>query len=237
MDVTLLLNSNGAATLDAEQQNHNEEGDKRPMSRTPWDAGGYSLPINTLSMSQSPFQHAQDEGVLRRDTQAPTSPTQHRFSDSRSSLSSFTSSVQSTTHSRYSSMSTVNSNSNLFQGYVLMDGITSTLRKAPDSLDLSNSDHRGDISSTANLSPTGSLNMLEFDARLPPAFQNLSQQDSSKQVDLSAKYQREISTVPELAYRRSTSPSDAILIKRITVPILRVDTGDAGLGSANELKV
>ena len=236
MDVTLLLNSNGATTLDAEQQDQKKEENKRPFSRTPWDAGGYSLPINTVSISQSPFYYAQDEGGLRREAPAQTSPTQHRFSDSRSSLSSFTSSLQSATHSRFSSMSTVYSSSNLMQSFVPMDGITPDTRKASDSLDFSAFYPNGDVTSGASSSPTNSVNTIEIDAQQRPTFQNLCRQESTKQEDLFNNQQREASTVTELASQRSTSPSDAVLIKRTAVPLLRLDTGDTDLESASEHK-
>jgi len=235
MDLTLLLNSNGAGTLAAEQQKPTEEATKHRLSRTPWDAGGYSLPINTIAMTHSPFQHPQDEGAVRKDSLPPGSPTQHRLSDSRSSLSSFTSSLQSTTHSRYSSMSTVSSSSNLFQTYTLMDGVTPESRKAPDSSDLSTFDpHGSDLLSIANPSTTSSLNTTEINANQSSAFQKI-REDSSTQEEHVTKHQVDNATISELEFRRPTSPSDAILIKRISVPTLRINTRDGGLESENEL--
>ncbi|KAM3075063.1 hypothetical protein ACMFMG_007478 [Clarireedia jacksonii] len=119
MDVISLLNFSNVA---AEQQK--QETRQAPLSRnrTPWDAGGYSLPINTLNHTAiSPSTTAANE-VLNGCLQIHSYDSQsietaklphHRFSDSSSSLSSFTSPTNSTpnstTHSRFSSMSTVNS--------------------------------------------------------------------------------------------------------------------------------
>lgn len=76
-------------------------------SRTPWDAGGYSLPLtlDTKSATQTmvrPSFYA-DSPI---DSASPKSP-KHKFSDSHSSLSSYASSVNSVSHSRFSSLSTV----------------------------------------------------------------------------------------------------------------------------------
>lgn len=76
-------------------------------ARTPWDAGGYSLPLtlDTKTSTQAPIkQVACNESPT--DSNSPKSP-KHKFSDSYSSLSSYTSSLNSFTHSRISSLSTV----------------------------------------------------------------------------------------------------------------------------------
>lgn len=86
-------------------------------SRTPWDAGGYSLPLtlNVKNGHMSPASKTayQPEGTPM-DTLGSTSPKspKHKFSDSRSSLSSYTTMSSSTSchsrsHSRISSLSTV----------------------------------------------------------------------------------------------------------------------------------
>ncbi|KAI0134669.1 ORP1 protein [Xylariales sp. AK1849] len=76
-------------------------------SRTPWDAGGYSLPLtlDTKMATQTSVRPVfYSESPL--DSASPKSP-KHKFSDSYSSLSSYTSSMNSFTHSRFSSLSTV----------------------------------------------------------------------------------------------------------------------------------
>ncbi|KAK9782898.1 hypothetical protein SCAR479_01241 [Seiridium cardinale] len=76
-------------------------------ARTPWDAGGYSLPLtlDTKVATQPPTRPAfYNESPI--DSASPKSP-KHRFSDSYSSLSSYTSSLNSMSHSRFSSLSTV----------------------------------------------------------------------------------------------------------------------------------
>lgn len=129
MDVTSLLNE---SQLAVEQQRKGLEGLKLPTrSRTPWDAGGYSLPLATSSTAASPsistitFHRSASEGPHQRSfsdvvhikthrsqtSDGPSSPI-HKSTDSRSSLSSFASSRESTTHSRLSSVSTINSSYN-----------------------------------------------------------------------------------------------------------------------------
>lgn len=75
-------------------------------SRTPWDAGGYSLGLTldtkTTQTAARPVPHSESP----IDSASPES-LRHKFSDSHSSLSSYTSSANSGTHSRFSSMSTV----------------------------------------------------------------------------------------------------------------------------------
>ncbi|KAH8671062.1 hypothetical protein BX600DRAFT_509768 [Xylariales sp. PMI_506] len=76
-------------------------------SRTPWDAGGYSLPLTldtktAVQISARPAFYS-DSPI---DSASPKSP-RHRFSDSYSSLSSYTSSMTSYAHSRLSSISTL----------------------------------------------------------------------------------------------------------------------------------
>jgi hypothetical protein len=122
MDVTALLNENATA-VDQQKATTLETLRLPTRSRTPWDAGGYSLPLNNAaSMKSPPTQYARDVEHMEMDdtptsvpfTARPFSTTStspfHKFTDSRSSMSSFTSSsLHSTTHSRYSSISTLNS--------------------------------------------------------------------------------------------------------------------------------
>lgn len=78
-------------------------------SRTPWDAGGYSLPLtlnvkNNVPQQQAPSAFMETDNHNNNNT-SPNSP-KHRFSDSRSSLSSAYT-TNSSSHSRISSLSTV----------------------------------------------------------------------------------------------------------------------------------
>lgn len=86
-------------------------------SRTPWDAGGYSLPLTLnvkkgqMSPASKPAYHAEATSMESMGSTSPKSP-KHKFSDSRSSLSSYTTmsssnSCHSRSHSRISSLSTV----------------------------------------------------------------------------------------------------------------------------------
>lgn len=86
-------------------------------SRTPWDAGGYSLPLtlNVKNVQNSPAAkpsfYTEATPVDSVGSTSPKSP-KHKFSDSRSSLSSYTTmssntSSHSRSHSRISSLSTV----------------------------------------------------------------------------------------------------------------------------------
>lgn len=117
MDVTALLNESSSAV---DQQRRGIETLRLPTrSRTPWDAGGYSLPLNTAALKitspevdhQDAFHLGEDDTttVIPFTSAMPMSPI-HKFTDSRSSLSSFaSSSLHSANHSRYSSISTLNS--------------------------------------------------------------------------------------------------------------------------------
>ncbi|ERT02293.1 hypothetical protein HMPREF1624_00591 [Sporothrix schenckii ATCC 58251] len=112
-------------------------------NRTPWDAGGYSLSMaldntkklvqtspNTLHVLPSSMASTTlPESIDTASTAVPggsTSP-RHKFSDSRSSLSSAytnASSTNSVTHSRISSLSTVSENqplSNLIADFSLLE--------------------------------------------------------------------------------------------------------------------
>ena len=110
-----------------------------------------------------------------------------------------------------------------------MDGIIPESRKISDTSGLSNSDPHCDIFSIESPS-----NTIEIDAKQSSTFANVSQDGYRKQVEHLAKNEGEKFAVSELARRRSTSPSDAILIKRVTVPVLRVNTEEADLKSGNE---
>ena len=84
-------------------------------SRTPWDAGGYSLPLSLeAKVVQTPSTaRPMFHGESPLDTMDPVSPRscspRHKFSDSHSSMASYgtTFSANSGSHSRFSSLSTV----------------------------------------------------------------------------------------------------------------------------------
>lgn len=163
MDVTSMLNS--GSSIAAAGQSKDTVTTKLPnRNRTPWDAGGYALPIITHTPSRQYLEERQDSEFIRTTQEVspkswqhvtsrtsieydryiqPNTPESldeavgqsqdevvhtdgsmdmvrhqqndssnvphHYLSDSRSSLSSFTSSpcLSSATHSRFSSMSTV----------------------------------------------------------------------------------------------------------------------------------
>jgi hypothetical protein len=238
MDVTSLLNSNSNA---AEQRKRSDGTVTRAPSRnrTPWDAGGYSLPINTAPHLVKPPQpqHQNDRPEIRRNDSFNTPPSspKHRFSDSRSSLSSFGSSLQSaTTHSRFSSTSTLNSNfhaQHKSQGTDILSpelrGMSQTLEwstRHPLAIDL----YQPNTSrQAASLSPTGSP--LEQLALVAECHSSEMRPEGSR---------RSLSEIKEIMGTeigqdigdersgplRSASPSDAILIKRTLIPSLRVNT-------------
>lgn len=238
MDVTSLLNSNPAA---AEQRKRADSGggsSKAPSrNRTPWDAGGYSLPISTATNgARSPQQPTQPE--IRHDdvpiSTPPPSP-KHRFSDSRSSLSSFTSSLQSTaTHSRYSSTSTLYSNSHAHHKSFGTDILSPELRSISQALESANqplaidSCQANETRQGTSLSPTGSpLEQLALVAeshlseRRSESVSRHNDTTEPTATDLPAE-----STTKTTSFTRPGSPSDAILIKRTSIPSLRVNTED-----------
>jgi hypothetical protein len=238
MDVTSLLNANSLAAV----QQKKEISRTPPRNRTPWDAGGYSLPINTVSsLPKTPLQniHFDDSHV-----ETPRSPY-HRFSDSRSSLSSFTSSLQSATHSRFSSMSTVSSTIQPMNS-MLAESIAVDSATKPQPLDVESApvpmEHTRTSSSTTQprgtVSPTGSLDTLPLVAedqqvrrQSEPSAGEVEEDTmlSSKEGDGVAAGDKSISL------ERPSSPSDAVLIKRTTIPSLRVNTGEQALGEQGQL--
>ena len=82
----------------------------RIKGRTPWDAGGYSLPLSldtkSIQTSVKPSFYCGDSPIETTHCASPNSP-RHKCSGSQSSLSSSSSSVNSVSHSRISSLSTV----------------------------------------------------------------------------------------------------------------------------------
>lgn len=136
MNVTSLLNTSGAAqaaqgrlpshpasvaSYEAEERTVPMTTSSEPRlhsgSRTPWDAGGYSLPLTlNIKNTQNPLTprsafYTEPPPVDSTGSTSPKSPN-HRSSDSHSSLSSYMTmssngSSRSRSHSRISSLSTV----------------------------------------------------------------------------------------------------------------------------------
>lgn len=241
MDVTSLLNANAA-----EQQKKGDGSKTTPTrNRTPWDAGGYSLPINTLSSmtttslpttrTSTPPQNSlpnTQEQELELDT--PSSP-RHKFSDSRSSLSSFTSSLQSASHSRFSSLSTVGS---LQQVNSISETLSGTKiqpiefeSSSTSTIDVSRPSTSGDIQPRGSISPTASMEALVLAAEKHSVSQRPSPSRNNSTEDSNMSQTTEKPPSPSnrnefVPGGRPSSPSDAILIKRSMVPSLRLHTGD-----------
>jgi hypothetical protein len=237
MDVTSLLNSSSATV----EQKRAESSHPPTRNRTPWDAGGYSLPINTLSNSNlpptSPRQIHYDDSHVEN-----ASSPKHKFSDSRSSLSSFTSSLQSTTHSRFSSMSTVNS-SHLLNSFGA-DLLSPESKSIPQPLELTSlpmsidSQSTGEMRPRASLSPTDSLDALA--AATEHRLFGQKPESTTRAPDQSPSTTPIVETAMKdapnesVVQGRPSSPSDAVLIKHTAIPTLRVNTGELELnGSEN----
>jgi len=237
MDVTSLLNENAA-----EQQKKGDASAKTTSTRnrTPWDAGGYSLPINTLSTAPAsssstrtttPPQNMKNTQEHEESIDIPSSP-RHKFSDSRSSLSSFTSSLQSTSHSRYSSSSTVSSS--LQQINYIGDIISPISGSKKSSVDfgsltaMEGTRPRSGTQSWGTISPIDSMEALVLAAekhsvsQRPLSARQLSNEDST--MSQTTEKPPSPSQIELPARERPSSPSDAILIKRSALPILRLNT-------------
>lgn len=233
MNLTSLLN---IGTTAVEQQKKMESSCNTLIrNRTPWDAGGYSLPINTISRASHSIspQQIQSDVSRKLENQTPISPTP-RFSNSRSDRSSFASFLpSSTTHSRYSSISTVNSTYHL--NNFAPDKISPKLTNVPHALELPAIDSQSDTRLSTSISPTGSLDSLALVAE-NHLFSQLPNQQSSDRVtaeNLNGRGSDE-SLSQLIPCHRPSSPSDAILIKRSTIPILKVDTRDRDRDSEKE---
>ncbi|PBP16452.1 ORP1 like protein [Diplocarpon rosae] len=236
MDVISLLNANSLAVEQQRKENDREEkkagAATKTLSRnrTPWDAGGYSLPVNTTT---TPSTSPKNEELRLRDSEStPTSP-RHKFSDSRSSLSSFTSSQQSASHSRFSSLSTVGSTNPPF---AFTEALLSTPGAKTFPLDFGhisrideNQSNLGYPRHGGSISPTGSLDTLALVAENEMAGQQVKHNAEAAKASL---------TIEEFSKGeyRPRSPSDAVLIKRATVPSLRLGTGEQELNGLRGLQ-
>ena len=243
MDVTSLLNANSLAVeqqrkeeKDAEERRRSTPTKVPSRNRTPWDAGGYSLPINTISNPTTP---PRTEEVQRRESQStPTSP-RHKFSDSRSSLSSFTSSLQSASHSRFSSLSTVGS---AYPSNNLSEALSSIPGQKPQALDFGHPSKMEGVQPVypgpgGSISPTESLDALALVAENEIAGQQARQQTEAWKEASKDDLASDLEKVEIGSGRRPSSPSDAILIKRPSaMPSLRLDTGDRELNGMDRLQ-
>lgn len=213
MDVTSLLNASSMAATGGAGEAKKHDGSRSVRNRTPWDAGGYSLPI----MSSNPAAAAKTPPSLTTqpihydDSQIESPSRNHKFSDSRSSLSSFASSIQSASHSRFSSTSTVSG------CYPLSSWASEALSPKSASLELASpsnstsSEPRQNLPTSTNESPDTLSTIVELRTTPEPEQQTLES--------------REIDCALNVILPRPSSPSDAILIRRTTVPTLRLDTG------------
>lgn len=236
MDVTSLLNTNSMAVEQQRKEESDAEERKREVptkapsrNRTPWDAGGYSLPINTIFNQTTP---PRTEEVQRRESQStPTSP-RHKFSDSRSSLSSFTSSLQSASHSRFSSLSTVGS---AYPSNNLTDAPSSIPGQKPQALDFGHPSKMKGIQPNypqpgGSVSPTESLDALALVAEKEIAGQQARQLAETSKAESMNDPSSDLKNIESGPGPRPSSPSDAILIKRASaMPNLRLDTGEQEL--------
>ncbi|KAI9647824.1 hypothetical protein NHQ30_004212 [Ciborinia camelliae] len=252
MDVTSLLNSSSVA---AEQQKSQGERFILPSrNRTPWDAGGYSLPINTSNhtinigeLSTGNEQSMANQKIQKihcydsHGTYSEMSP-HHKFSDSRSSLSSFTSTTNSTTssssnHSRFSSLGTVNSSyRNSFFHNSAVKNSTDLSRSSYSSITPQNKIE----SHSAPTSPqdTRKFNMASSPTENLDALATLAEQDSSRSPENRDGSQGapgpemvDSTDSPKESDSRPGSPSDAMLIRRPDIPHLNTDTSDNGFES------
>jgi hypothetical protein len=216
MDVTSLLNANSVAGTGGAGDQKNNDGSRPIRNRTPWDAGGYSLPIMSSNpASTTPSCLPPQQPIHYDDSRMESPSTSHKFSDSRSSLSSFASSIQSSTHSRFSSTSTVSG------CYPLNSWAAEVLspKSTPTALDLASPSNSNDAPpSEVRPNPTTNeaLDILSTIAErhITP---ELEQQERDERDN-------DCASSPTTTLPRPSSPSDAILIRRTTVPALRLDT-------------
>ncbi|KAK3326363.1 hypothetical protein B0H66DRAFT_157454 [Apodospora peruviana] len=188
-------------------------------NRTPWDAGGYSLPLSldTKSMhtpsTARPVFYCESPTDGQPTSSSPKSP-KHKFSDSRSSLSSYASSNNSISHSRISSLSTVSE----FQPLTnLITEITLNGRMSAEKLDTGASSRLSQSGVGAAFGAVGS-------PRSPPSpIHSTSPADKNdtsplpirtRQHNYSGSYIESISPTDPGPSHRPGSPSDAVIIRR-----------------------
>ncbi|KAG4033888.1 hypothetical protein MFRU_004g03860 [Monilinia fructicola] len=257
MDVTSLLNSNNVA---AEQ--HKRQGEKFVLpsrNRTPWDAGGYSLPINTSNRTmnigeqlstgnESSTANQKIHFYDSHGTDSERSP-HHKFSDSRSSLSSFTSTTNSittstSTHSRFSSSSTANSTYpiSFTQNYC------SSSVENPTDLNCSPYSNIPQHKISSRSAPTSPHNTRKVNIMVSSPTENLdalatlAEQESSRSPENKGVRSRSVAVAPGASlvdsndsikepHSRPGSPSDAMLIRRSDLSHSSTDPSDNDLES------
>ena len=214
-------------STEADGQTNLEDTMRSPFrNRTPWDAGGYSLPIHTHQIGSFtddtfPNDSLMDNHIDQR---------RHKLSDSHSSLSSFAS-FNSISHSRLSSMSTVSSlqlPSQTISEAIYTDSETSSHSSKTAAGSCSPvSPRTGRSNSQSSSSPALYGNSLASIAER--YFYGSPQKESVDQIFTAAELAKVRSTdfvdgVKEgrvsTTSPRPASPSDAILIKRNTPPII-----------------
>jgi len=223
MDVTAMLNT----STEADGQTNLEDAMRNPFqNRTPWDAGGYSLPIHAHNLGPFtddafPNDSLMDNHIAQR---------RHKLSDSHSSLSSLASS-NSISHSRFSSMSTVSSlqlPSQTISEAIYTDSEASSHSSKTAAGSCSPvSPCTGRSTSQSSSSPTLYGNSLTSIAERH--FYGYSRKESVDQIFIIAELAkvRSIDSVDGVIEGRVStisprpaSPSDAILIKRNTPPVV-----------------
>ena len=244
MDVTSLLNTGTEATV---QQERKESSRTPARSRTPWDADGYSLPLNTVTtqshavdvMIASPKATPLVSASIHIDDsrfdikKRSDSSFGHKSFSSRSSLSSATSSLHSTTHSRLSSLSTVNS-CHLGQAIPVKNGLSFMSESNTQGFDVTILDVTGDHPTA--LSPTSSLGALALVAEQHLSVGRAESLDRNP-ATLNPTFLNDTGTstpLQGLSPPRPHSPSDAILIKRSIVPTLHPNIRKSDLSTGNE---
>lgn len=250
-----MLNSN---TAPAEQLKHTDS--SGPVSRvpsrcrTPWDAGGYSLPIHLpSSLARSPQQQSIHKESLENELnqqhdesgadKRKALPPVHKFSDSTSSLSSITSSqtissstsFSTTIHSRLSSTSTVNSNYR--SDNILLADRQSMISKQSNSSSLDCETQQAPTFPTSlatasyqkeynNLKTSGDSFISTYSSPMEMAqIPHGVKQSLSNNVNSSTMTSRDIAHHGH-TQQRSSSPSDRFLGRHSGLPTLRVNTED-----------
>ena len=206
----------------------------QPRSRTPWDAGGYSLPINAATNGGISSQRQRHPEICHNYASIKTPPLspKHKFCDSRSSLSSFISSLQSTaTHSRYSSTSTFNSNSHTYHKSFGTDIVSPELRGTSQTVEEAKQTLSTDACQVdktrqrTSLFPVSSLlDQLAFVAEIHSSTETSDTNDRDDHLEENAVSASAAKSTTKLAaYNRPGSPSDAFLITHTSAASLRVN--------------
>ncbi|KAA8569666.1 hypothetical protein EYC84_001265 [Monilinia fructicola] len=228
-------------------------------NRTPWDAGGYSLPINTSNRTmnigeqlstgnESSTANQKIHFYDSHGTDSERSP-HHKFSDSRSSLSSFTSTTNSittstSTHSRFSSSSTANSTYpiSFTQSYC------NSSVENPTDLNCSPYSNIPQHKISSRSAPTSPHNTRKVNIMVSSPTENLdalatlAEQESSRSPENKGVRSRSVAVAPGASlvdsndsikepHSRPGSPSDAMLIRRSDLSHSSTDPSDNDLES------